>query len=162
MLTSDAAAATIRRACISCLREWSGRYRLPVSADRRFWQVKSRRASVASMLPHSCVVPARVDGRPAAGIPSRRNLGSPLPNTAMTLPSSLLPEFDQEMKSTRRVLERVPSEKAEWRPHPKSFPLGHLAQLISGMPGWITNAVQETRLDLSKGGGYSMQKTDTL
>ena len=80
----------------------------------------------------------------------------------MTIPSSLLPEFDQEMKSTRRVLERVPGEKAEWRPHPKSFPLGHLAQLISTMPAWITNAITETRLDLSKGGGYSFEKMETL
>lgn len=80
----------------------------------------------------------------------------------MTIPASLLPEFDQEMKSTRRVLERVPGEKAEWRPHPKSFPIGHLAQLLSWMPGWITNAIQETRLDLSKAGGYSFEKTETL
>lgn len=80
----------------------------------------------------------------------------------MTVPASLIPEFDQEMKSTRRVLERVPAEKGEWRPHPKSFPLGHLAQLLAWMPGWITNAVRETRLDLAKAGGYSFEKTDTL
>jgi uncharacterized damage-inducible protein DinB len=80
----------------------------------------------------------------------------------MTVPSSLIPEFDQEMKSTRRVLERVPSDKGEWRPHPKSFPIGHLAQLLSWMPGWITTTIQEPRLDLSKGGGYSLEKTETL
>ena len=80
----------------------------------------------------------------------------------MINPPSLLPEFDQEMKSTRRVLERVPSDKAEWRPHPKSFPLGHLAQLISWMPGWFTNAIRETKLDLTKAGGYSFEKTETL
>ena len=78
------------------------------------------------------------------------------------IPSSLLPEFDQEMKATRRVIERVPSDKAEWRPHPKSFPLGHLAQLLSWMPGWITNAVRETKLDLKQAGGYSFEKTETL
>lgn len=80
----------------------------------------------------------------------------------MTIPSSLLPEFDQEMLTTRRVLERVPSDKAEWRPHPKSFPIGHLAQLLAGMPGWITNAITETKLDLSKGAGYTFEKTETL
>lgn len=80
----------------------------------------------------------------------------------MTVPSSLLPEFDQEMQTTRRVLERVPSDKAEWRPHPKSFPIGHLAQLLAGMPGWITNAVQETKLDLSSGSQYTFEKTETL
>jgi uncharacterized damage-inducible protein DinB len=80
----------------------------------------------------------------------------------MTRGAALLPEFDQEMKTTRRMLERVPSEKAEWRPHPKSFPLGHLAQLISWMPGWITNAVKETELNLAQAGGYSIEKTETL
>lgn len=79
----------------------------------------------------------------------------------MPVPLSLA-EFDQEMKVTRRVLERVPGEKGEWRPHPKSFPLGHLAQLLSWMPGWITNAVRETRLDLLRAGGYSIEKTEKL
>jgi uncharacterized damage-inducible protein DinB len=80
----------------------------------------------------------------------------------MTISQTLLPEFDQEMKTTRRLLERVPSEKAEWKPHPKSFPLGHLAQLVATMPGWITNAVTSTELDLAGGGGYKFQKTDAL
>jgi uncharacterized damage-inducible protein DinB len=74
----------------------------------------------------------------------------------------LLPEFDEEMKATRRVLERVPSEQGEWKPHPKSFSLGHLAQLLSWMPGWITNQLKETELDLGKAGGYSLEKTETL
>ena len=80
----------------------------------------------------------------------------------MSLSEMLLPEFDQEMKTTRRLLERVPSEKATWKPHPKSFSLGHLAQLVSWMPGWITNTLQEPSLDLAKGGGYSTEKTETL
>jgi hypothetical protein len=59
----------------------------------------------------------------------------------MSVPVIPLSEFDQEMASTRRLLERVPSEKGEWRPHQKSFPLGHLAQLLSWMPGWITKSL---------------------
>lgn len=80
----------------------------------------------------------------------------------MTISEAVLPEFDLEMANTRRVLERVPSDKAEWKPHPKSFALGHLAQLVSGMPGWLTNIVTQTELDLSKGAGYSFQKTEAL
>jgi uncharacterized damage-inducible protein DinB len=80
----------------------------------------------------------------------------------MSISQTLLPEFDQEMATTRRVLERVPSARGEWKPHPKSFPLGHLAQLIAGMPGWITNALQDTALDLARGAGYSFQKTEAL
>ena len=80
----------------------------------------------------------------------------------MSLSEMLLPEFDQEMKTTRRLLERVPSDKATWKPHPKSFSLGHLAQLVSWMPGWITNTLEQTSLDLAKAGGYSTEKTETL
>ncbi len=80
----------------------------------------------------------------------------------MTVADTLLPEFDQEMATTRRVLERVPGDKGKWKPHPKSFPLGHLAQLVSGMPGWITNAVTQTSLDLGGFPGYSYEKTENL
>jgi uncharacterized damage-inducible protein DinB len=82
----------------------------------------------------------------------------------MTMPigDMLLPEFDQEMAITRRVLERVPDEKAEWKPHPKSFAFGHLAQLVSWMPGWIANTLREPGLDLAKAGGYSFEPTATL
>ena len=66
------------------------------------------------------------------------------------------------MATTRRVLERVPSDKAEWKPHTKSFSLAHLAQLVAGMPGWITNALGEPFLDLQRGAKYSNEKTETL
>ena len=80
----------------------------------------------------------------------------------MTIGETLLREFDIEMKTTRRVLERVPSDKGSWKPHPKSFSLAHLAQLVAGMPGWIITMLGETSLDLSKFPGYSEQKTDAL
>ncbi|MDQ6870478.1 MAG: damage-inducible protein DinB [Gemmatimonadota bacterium] len=80
----------------------------------------------------------------------------------MTIAETLLPEFDQEMTTTRRVLERVPTDKGKWKPHPKSFAMGHLAQLVAGMPGWITNTVQETYLDLARYPGYSYEKTEDL
>lgn len=80
----------------------------------------------------------------------------------MTISASLLPEFDQEMATTRRVLERVPSDKGEWKPHAKSFPLAHLAQLVSGMPGWLINILKETSLDLAQGGKYTIETTETL
>ena len=80
----------------------------------------------------------------------------------MSRSAELLKEFDAEMKSTRKLLERVPSDKGDWKPHPKSFSLAHLAQLVSWMPGWITNALRETELDLRKGTGYSTEKTETL
>jgi uncharacterized damage-inducible protein DinB len=80
----------------------------------------------------------------------------------MSRRDELLEEFDQEMATTRRVLERVPDEKGAWKPHEKSFSLEHLAQLVSWMPGWIGQTLRETSLDLAAGGGYTSETTATL
>jgi uncharacterized damage-inducible protein DinB len=80
----------------------------------------------------------------------------------MTTPAIPLREFDVEMASTRKLLERVPGDKAAWKPHDKSFSLGHLAQLVSLMPGWIATSLREPEIDLAKGAGYSLESTDTL
>jgi uncharacterized damage-inducible protein DinB len=80
----------------------------------------------------------------------------------MPIAETLLPEFDIEMATTRRVLERVPSDKGEWKPHPKSFAIGHLAQLIAWMPGWIAQTLKSTELDLAKSAGYSQESTESL
>ncbi len=50
---------------------------------------------------------------------------------------SILMEFDQEAATTRRVLERVPGDKLDWKPHEKSMSLGQLAQHVASMPGDI-------------------------
>lgn len=67
------------------------------------------------------------------------------------------------MAATRKLLERVPSDKGPWKPHEKSFPLGHLAQLVSWMPGWISTTLRETFIDLQSGSsGYSFEPTEAL
>lgn len=80
----------------------------------------------------------------------------------MTIAETLLAELEQEMPTTRRLLERVPSDKGQWKPHPKSFALGHLAQLVATMPGWLTRTVAGTEINLAGGPGYSFEKTETL
>lgn len=80
----------------------------------------------------------------------------------MSMADTLLPEFDQEMATTRRVIERVPDDKPDWKPHPKSFSIAHLAQLLAGMPGWIGQTLTSTELDIASGAGYSVQSTSTL
>jgi uncharacterized damage-inducible protein DinB len=49
----------------------------------------------------------------------------------------LLMELDQEAKTTRRVLERVPADRLGWKPHDKSMSLGQLALHVATMPGAI-------------------------
>ncbi len=80
----------------------------------------------------------------------------------MTIAAALLPEFDEEMATTRRLLERVPSEQATWKPHPKSFALGHLAQLVARMPGWMTSMLRATEINLATSPGYSFETTPAL
>ena len=80
----------------------------------------------------------------------------------MTATAISLKEYDEEMATTRRVLERVPSDKAAWKPHPKSFPMAHLAQLVAGMPGWFVSVLKEPHLDLAAGQGYSLESTEKL
>ena len=77
-------------------------------------------------------------------------------------PAIPLAEFDQEMATTRRLLERVPTEKGRWKPHEKSFALGDLAQLVSWMPGWIANTLHQPHIDLATAGGYSFEPTEML
>ena len=66
----------------------------------------------------------------------------------MTIAELLQPEFDQEMTSTRRVLERVPEDKFAWKPHAKSFSMGDLASHITNMLLWTVDTMDKTEFDL--------------
>jgi uncharacterized damage-inducible protein DinB len=66
----------------------------------------------------------------------------------MLLKEGLLPEFDHEMATTRRLLERAPEAAFAWRPHDKSMSLGQLAGHIANLPRWCTIALESTTFDL--------------
>jgi uncharacterized damage-inducible protein DinB len=66
----------------------------------------------------------------------------------MSIAQSLLPEFDHEMANTRKTLERVPEDKLEFKPDPKSMTLGHLAGHIADMLGWGTATLTTDSLDM--------------
>jgi uncharacterized damage-inducible protein DinB len=85
----------------------------------------------------------------------------------MRIAELLLPEYDNEITITRKILERVPDDKAEWKPHPKSFSMAHLAQLVSMLPEWVVKTMEQTELDIApkdrpRGSGYTIEKTATL
>jgi len=65
----------------------------------------------------------------------------------MALAKALLPEFEHEMATLRRVLERIPANRLDYRPHPKSFTLGDLANHLATIPGWTISTMTETELD---------------
>jgi uncharacterized damage-inducible protein DinB len=78
----------------------------------------------------------------------------------MSYAESLLPEFDQEMASTRKVLERVPDGKLDWQPHPKSHTIGWNANHLANLPDWLVHTLTTPSLDIAPVGGepYQMPK----
>ncbi len=67
----------------------------------------------------------------------------------MPLVDALLPEFDHEMVTTRKLLERVPDDRLDWKPHAKSFSLGQLAQHVATIPMWGSVTLTQSELDVS-------------
>lgn len=78
----------------------------------------------------------------------------------MSIAEAVLPEFDQEMASTRRLLERVPEADAGWKPHEKSYSLGNLAIHLCMLPGWGVVTLEQTELDLNPPGGQPWKAPD--
>ncbi len=74
----------------------------------------------------------------------------------MPINQSLLPEFDQEMANTRKTLERVPMDKTDWKPHPKSGTMGWLAKHVAELPGWVDMTMKTESLDI--GGPFDPPK----
>jgi uncharacterized damage-inducible protein DinB len=71
----------------------------------------------------------------------------------MKMTEMLLAELEREIPASRRVLERVPDGRADWKPHEKSMPMGYLATLVATMPGWIEMMVHQNELDVAPKGG---------
>ncbi len=69
----------------------------------------------------------------------------------MAIKDALLPEFDHEMATARKVIERVPEDKFAYKPHDKSMSMGRLASHIAEMPNWATSGITLDALDLASG-----------
>lgn len=77
----------------------------------------------------------------------------------MTIAQSMLPEFDHEMASSRKLLECVPEGNNDWKPHPKSMTLGRLAGHVAELVGWGGTTLTTSELDFAPVGGPSFQPT---
>jgi uncharacterized damage-inducible protein DinB len=67
----------------------------------------------------------------------------------MTYSEILLPEFDEEMKNTRKLLACVPDGKFDYQPHEKSMTLGRLAAHVAQMPEWAVMTMDRDVLELA-------------
>jgi len=68
----------------------------------------------------------------------------------MPINESFIAELKHELVPTRKILERVPIDKPDWKPHPKSTSLGRLATHIAEIPGWTAATLDHDELDFSK------------
>jgi uncharacterized damage-inducible protein DinB len=69
----------------------------------------------------------------------------------MAIADALLPEFDHEVATTRKLLERVPDDKFDWKPHERSMSLGQLASHVATLPGWGSMTMGQSEFDLATG-----------
>ena len=75
----------------------------------------------------------------------------------MAIGQMMLGEFDQEMQNTRKMLERCPDEKWNWKPHEKSGTLGWLAGHVATMVSWLPTTLNTEELDYAPVGGPAYQ-----
>jgi uncharacterized damage-inducible protein DinB len=79
----------------------------------------------------------------------------------MKLIPMLLEEMELEAKTTRKMLERVPNDKYDWQPHPKSMTIRQLATHIAELPSWIPLTLTTDELDFADNPYTPQVITDT-
>src|SRR5277367_2450764 len=67
----------------------------------------------------------------------------------MTIAETLLLDYDAEIQNTRRILERIPEDKPDWKPHDKSMPMGRLAVHVARLPEFATTILTTDDLNLA-------------
>lgn len=69
-------------------------------------------------------------------------------------------EFKQEAASTKRMLEKVPADKFDWKPHERSMSLKEIATHVANIPAWITLALSSDEYDFASR-GYKEDKPES-
>lgn len=72
-----------------------------------------------------------------------------LTTTEFQIIPALLKEFAEEAATTRKMLSRVPADKLDWRPHPKSMKMGDLAIHVADIPSWVDMALNTEVWDMA-------------
>lgn len=69
--------------------------------------------------------------------------------TQTQLTQLLHKEMEQEARTTRKMLERVPEDKYDWRPHPKSMTIRQLTTHIAELPAWVSMTLHTDGLNFA-------------
>ena len=80
----------------------------------------------------------------------------------MDLTQLFLDQLEAEADRTRRMLEKVPEGKDDWKPHDKSMALGYLTMLVARLPSWVAMIINKDELDLKPADGSSNVDTRPL
>jgi uncharacterized damage-inducible protein DinB len=75
----------------------------------------------------------------------------------MKMTDAFIAQLERETPISRRLLERVPEGRPDWKPHEKSMNLGYLATLVAFMPSWIAMTIERDELDLRPAGGSTFR-----
>jgi uncharacterized damage-inducible protein DinB len=68
----------------------------------------------------------------------------------MSISETFIAELEQEAATTKKILERVPLDKPDWKPHEKSMSLGRLATHVAELPNWVGASLDYDELDFAK------------
>src|SRR6185436_20755867 len=117
---------------------------------------RSRTTRTGADKPGTTVVP-EISGTSGGGGGSRRQDAVDAPTASatssklrrMAIKDGLLVEFDHEMGTTRKLLERLPDDKLSWKPHDRSMSMGGLATHLSNIPIWGGMIMNTTQFDLA-------------
>ena len=76
----------------------------------------------------------------------------------MAIKDALLPEFDHEMGTTRKLLACAPMADRDWTPHAKSMSVGDLVKHVAEIPGWAGGIVDADSWDAASGGDAPIRR----
>ena len=68
----------------------------------------------------------------------------------MSLKNAFIAELKHESALTKKMLERVPFDKQDWKPHEKSMALGKLAEHVAEIPHWVSDIINIDEFDFTK------------
>ncbi len=77
----------------------------------------------------------------------------------LSVKTLFLGEFDREMATTRKILERVPFEKFDWTPHEKSMALGRLANHVATLPRFVPIVIEHEKFEVAHTGPLDVKST---
>lgn len=77
----------------------------------------------------------------------------------MPINSAFLGELKHESANTRKIIERIPADKLDWRPHEKSMTIGRLATHIADLPIWLGRILNADGFDFATSAGSEKKET---